>query len=117
LAVTEIVLPFPAKILWPNGRGHWAEKGRETKKHRLWALGAALSLRLPKPEGRVNVSLTIHPKTAHAIDADNAVASCKAYLDGIAQALGVNDSTFNAPSVFYGLPVKGGKVIITLDDA
>jgi hypothetical protein len=27
-----------------------------------------------------------------AIDADNAVAACKAYLDGIALALGVNDS-------------------------
>jgi len=112
-----IELPFPAKPLWPNGRAHWAVKARETKKHRAWAYGATLQKRLPPPPGRVNVSLTIHPKTAHAIDADNAVASCKAYLDGIAQALGVNDSTFNAPSVFYGLPIKGGKVIIELEAA
>ena len=112
-----IELPFPAKALWPNGRAHWAVKARETKKHRAWAYGATLQKRLPPPPGRVNVRLTMHPKTAHAIDADNAVASCKAYLDGIAQALGVNDSVFNAPSVFYGLPIKGGKVIIELEAA
>lgn len=113
-----IELPFPAKILWPNGRSRtWHLKARETKKHREWAYIATLAVKLPKPEGRVIVSLTIHPKTAHAIDPDNAVASCKAYLDGIAQALGVNDSTFNAPSVFYGLPIKGGKVIIELEAA
>lgn len=109
-----IELPFPNKALWPNGRAHWAVKARETKKHRAWAYSATLAAKVEKPTGRINIALTVYPKTAHAIDADNAVSSCKAYFDGIAQALGVDDSTFNAPTVFYGLPIKDGKVIIEI---
>lgn len=78
---------------------------------------ATLAAKVPTPEGRVNVRLTIHPKTANTIDADNGIAACKAYLDGIAQALNVDDSTFNAPVLFWGLPYKGGKVVIELEAA
>lgn len=109
-----IELPFPAKALWPNGRAHWAVKAREAKKHRAWAYTATRAAKIPKPDGPVNIALTIHPKTAHAIDRDNAIACCKAYFDGIAEALGVDDSTFNTPSLFYGLPRKGGWVRIEI---
>jgi len=107
-----IELPFPAKDLWPNSRPHWAAKARATKKHRAWAYAATLAAKVPKPEGRVNFIVTVHPRATRKIDADNAIAAMKGYFDGIADALGVNDSTFNAPMVLFGLPRPGGLVRI-----
>jgi hypothetical protein len=39
----RVALPFPHKLLWPNGsRGHVQAVSREKRKHKLWADGAAL---------------------------------------------------------------------------
>ena len=38
-----IELPFPAPILWPNGRGHYMRKHKATKTHKGWARVAALA--------------------------------------------------------------------------
>lgn len=111
-------LPLPHKALWPNGRPHWATKARETKKHRAWAYAATLAHlgRHPiNPEAkRFAILATFYPKTRHPIDEDNAVASLKAYQDGIAQAMKVDDRLFETPTVFFGEPVKGGKVVILI---
>lgn len=110
-----IELPFPDKILWPNGRGHWAVKSKAFKAHKGWAYIAGKSefrFRASPPE-LVDWSVTIHPKTANVIDDDNARASLKAYQDGFAAALGVDDSAFNAPTLTFGKPVKGGLVVVT----
>jgi len=113
----KVELPFPAKVLWPNGRGHWSAKSRAFKAHKDWAcvaLMAARGLSREKPTSRVDWSVTIHPKTRNVIDRDNAHASLKAYADGIAQALGVDDKLFNTPSLTFGEPVKGGLVRIEI---
>lgn len=108
-------LPYPHKSLWPNGRSHWATKARETKKHRTWAYVSTIGVGLGgagKTASRVDWSVTFCPKTRHAVDNDNARASLKAYADGIADALGIDDKLFNAPSVTFGEPIKGGLVRI-----
>lgn len=112
----SFTLPFPAKALWPNGRAHWAEKSRNVAKHRLWAFMAAVAAGAPKadPEGRVSVAVTVHPKTRHPIDRDNCVAALKSQIDGIADALGVDDRTFDTPSIAFAEPVKGGLFAVTL---
>ena len=114
-----IELPFPAKILWPNGRGHHMAKHREFQKHKQWAwLACTEALSFKKRafiRTPVEWSVTFHPKTAHAIDDDNARASLKAYQDGLAWALGVDDKQFNAPSLTFGEPIKGGLVRITFE--
>lgn len=107
-----IQLPFPAKVLWPNGRGHRMAKHREFQKHKAWAHAAALSAKLPRPVGKVEWSVTFYPKTSHAIDDDNARASLKAYQDGIALALGVDDKSFAAPVLHFGEPIKGGAIVV-----
>jgi crossover junction endodeoxyribonuclease RusA len=116
LAVIE--LPFPAKILWPNGRGHWAAKAKAFKDHKGWAHYRTRCFyhdgNKPAIGERIDWSVTIHPKTAHAIDDDNARASLKAYQDGLALALGVDDKQFNAPSLTFGEPIKGGLVRIVI---
>ena len=110
-----IELPLPAKILWPNGRGHWAAKAKAFKAHKEWAyIAGMVGHRMAPADARIDWSVIMHPKTAHAIDDDNARASLKAYQDGLALALGVNDSQFNAPSLTFGEPIKGGLVRIVI---
>lgn len=117
----NIQLPFPAKILWPNGRGHHMAVHREFQKHKTWAYLAVRSVLPPgfhpALEKRVSWSATFYPKTAHAIDDDNARASLKAYQDGIALALGVDDKLFNAPTIHFAEPCKPGKVVIVIGEA
>lgn len=109
-------LPFPAKVLWPNGRGHWAQKAKAVRSHRGWAYVAAFSAETPDSE-RFNVTIHLRPKTRHTVDADNVIAAMKSYLDGIAQGLGVDDKRFNAPKVVFGEPIKGGSVRIEIEAA
>ncbi|KEZ00297.1 hypothetical protein AI27_06455 [Sphingomonas sp. BHC-A] len=110
----KIELPFPAKILWPNGRGHHMRRHSAAKKHKGWARAAALAERKHAPAGeQLRLIATFHPKPAGpAPDKDNAGASLKAYQDGIAWALGVDDRHFAQPEVIFGDRVKGGKVVI-----
>ncbi len=112
---TLIELPYPAKILWPNGRGHWAVKSKAFKQHKEWARLAMLG-KFPRAEnvspvtGKINWKVTFHPKTRHPVDDDNARASLKAYQDGFALAFGIDDKIFNAPSVTFGETIKGGLI-------
>lgn len=112
----SLELPFPAKILWPNGRGHWMQKSRAFKAHKQWAHTATIAaMGKEKPNfASVYWNVMIHPKTRHPIDDDNARASLKAYQDGIALALGIDDKLFNAPVLTFGEPVKGGLVVVTI---
>lgn len=113
----RVELPYPARALWPNGRAHWAAKAKQTGIHR-WA--AAIALRHAQQSGAVAdldqrpvpIKLIVHPKrTGPLPDADNCAASIKAYLDGIADALKVNDKAFGAPTVEYNALRTGAFVI------
>ena len=112
-----ITLPFPDKALWPNGRAHHMAKHRAFQKHKQWAYHAALA-KLPrcfKWNGEpIKLHYIITPKTAHAIDKDNCIAAMKAYQDGIALALKVDDSAFEVPAVEFALPKKPGGVEVSL---
>ncbi|HKY80627.1 MAG TPA: hypothetical protein VJM09_04060 [Sphingobium sp.] len=110
----KIELPFPAKILWPNGRGHSMRKHSAAKKHKGWARAAALAERAHAPAGEhLRLIATFYPKPAGPCpDKDNSSASLKAYQDGIAWALGVDDRHFGEPEIHFAERVKGGKVVI-----
>ena len=112
-----IILPFPGKALWPNGRPHWSTKHRAFQKHKQWAYAATLA-KLPRcftwNGERIKLTYRITPKTAHAIDEDNCVAAMKAYQDGIALALGVDDSAFAVPVIEFAAPKKPGGVEVIL---
>lgn len=94
----RIELPWPDKDLSPNARVHWARKAKKVKASRWVAFGRAAfrsegALMIPAPNG-LSVAYTFHPSTKRRRDLDNLIASTKAYTDGIAQALAVDDSTF-----------------------
>lgn len=114
MTVAALVFPYPAKALWPNSRPHWSQKARAVKQARRDAWAATLEANLPKPTSPVSVTLRVHPRTARRPDADNVVAAFKSLGDGIADALGVNDSTFNAPTVVFGEPMKEGGLTVVL---
>lgn len=101
-----IKLGFPHKYLWPNGRSRIrAANHREEQKHKDWAYfatkeAAPRGLELGAP---VPVQILVYPKgTGPAPDKDNCIAAAKHYLDGIALALGINDRSFDAPTVAFG---------------
>lgn len=96
-----IVLPFPAKVLWPNGRtlSH-RYKAAAFKKARNDAAWAAKAAGVCVGNSPIPIHLIVKPKAkGPAPDADNCVSACKAYLDGIASAIGINDRHFAAPTV------------------
>lgn len=104
-----IVLPFPERILWPNGRGHHMAKHRAFQKHKQWAFAAALG-----STWNGTITYRITPKTAHPIDRDNIISAMKAYQDGIALALKMDDSAFPVPVIEFAPPKKPGKVEVLL---
>jgi hypothetical protein len=113
-----ITLPFPAKVLWPNGRTrNHNYRAAEFKKHKEWAFYATRTV-LPycfKHNGKsIKLRYTITPKTRHAIDKDNCVAAMKAYQDGIALALNIDDIMFDTPEVIFAEPRKPGGVEIDI---
>lgn len=112
--MNSVELPWPNKILWPNGpEGNRFVKSKERQKHKQWAWTAATAAKLVAPDGRIPVLLTFYPKPrGPAPDKDNCQASAKAYLDGIAKAMGVDDRLFDPHTEIAS--ERGGKVVITI---
>ncbi len=108
-----IVLPFPAPVLWPNGRTlNHKFKAAAFKKAREQAVWAAKAANVRVGDSPIPVHITVCPKAkGPAPDADNIVAAFKAYGDGIASALGINDRHFAAPTVTIS-PNRTGQFII-----
>lgn len=111
-----IELPWPPKQLSPNfrSRSHWP-RTNAIKKARQWAYLATHAADLDGCDAiadtPIRVVIGCYPPDRRSRDKDNLLASCKAYLDGIAQGIGVNDSAFD-PSVVIGEPVKHGKIVV-----
>lgn len=91
----SITLPWPPSGLSPNARLHWAELARLKKKYRqACAYTARAHGVMPVQADRLNVHLRFVPPNRQRRDWDNLVASMKAGLDGLADALRVDDSSF-----------------------
>lgn len=103
-----IQFPWPSRVLSPNGRSHFATKAKAVKAARKVGFYATKESKMPPC---VNFRLVFCPPTNRARDLDNLVASCKAYLDGMAQAWGVNDSAFRWTATI-GEIVPGGRVLV-----
>lgn len=108
--MATISLPWPDPKLSPNARTHWAVKSRYTRDQRTLArVMAQRTLPPPMVDGKLSLRITFRPPDRRARDLDNMLASCKAYLDGISDAYGVNDARF-VLTLERGEPVKGGCV-------
>ena len=97
-----ISLPIPDRAISPNaGRGQskWAaiNKSKKVKAHRqraTWVMRQAMNLLgvgFITPDQIAGYGLDHYFRTAAFRDDDNADGACKAYRDGVADALGLDD--------------------------
>jgi crossover junction endodeoxyribonuclease RusA len=91
-----VFLPWPPKELSPNAALHWSKKVKKKKEYRTacWALTLEAKLEAPKGSERFPIEITFYPPDKRHRDADNMVAAIKSGLDGVADALKVNDKRF-----------------------
>ena len=108
----RVVLSWPSPELSPNARAHWAKKALKAKRYRSLAffLARLEGLRGCGQSGH-SVLITFHPPDNRRRDLDNMLASIKSGLDGIASAIGVDDSKW-AIKISRGDTVKGGAVVV-----
>ena len=112
-----IILPWPSPKLSPNARLHWRAKvgpKADAKRIAAWATVAAPGFyqardAMKATDARIPVKITFYPPDKRHRDADNMVASIKAALDGVADALAVNDRRF-VPQFNFAEPCKPGRV-------
>ena len=114
MAVKEITLPWPAEPLRSNTRAHWARKHEATAKARSWARIAALEAPAVECIPDATIFVEYYPPSRRG-DIHNVPTSLKAYIDGIADAMGCDDKGFTVdyPSVWAGT-CKPGKVVFRI---
>lgn len=107
-----IVLPWPSSKLVGHHKHHWRVMRPVIKQHREWARLATLEVRPQAPEsGDIPIHFRFVPPDRRG-DRTNYPNRLKAYIDGIADALTVNDSRF-LPSYEFAAPEKPGRVEVT----
>lgn len=110
----RVELPWPARELHPNARVHWTKKARATNKARHQAGWAATAAKVWRVRSEaIHASFTFHPPDNRRRDIDGMLSACKPAIDGISDALRVDDSNWSI-AMRKAEPVKGGKVIVEL---
>ena len=121
--MTDIHLPYPPKQLMPNfkRRHRWQAYYKQARNARTLAWGLTAQELGPKlrhyeaPADGLQIKITVEPpmRGGPLPDEDNLKGALKHYLDGISDALGVNDRLFRFAPVEW-LPKSGdGQVTIS----
>lgn len=118
----ELALPWPPKELSPNARIHYMAKAKATKIYRDDAYWRAYMLKdvhgrpdYAHSDHEITLKIAFHPPDKRPRDLDGMLSSIKAGLDGMADAMRVNDQRF-AFEIHRREPVKNGKVVITIGE-
>lgn len=114
-----VTLPFPDRRLNPNnskGR-HWGSgvalrRAARVSAAHLTALASEEVLFEPGRE--LALVITFVQPDRRARDRDNLLAACKPMLDGVADALGVNDSQFEPVTIRREYGKKPGAVVVAI---
>ena len=112
----EFTVPWPPKELSPNARKHWAVRSRKAKVYRAQCFAYARNALAQSDlelQGRLVLALVFCPPDRRKRDDDNLVAAFKSGRDGIADALGIDDSLF-VTQFEIGQPVQGGAVEVSI---
>jgi hypothetical protein len=110
---TVIVLPFPPASLSGHSDKHFWRVRPIIAKHREWARLATLEAKPIVPvAGDIGLHIHFVPPDRRG-DRTNYWNRCKAYIDGIAEALGINDARF-LPSKSFAEPEKPGRVEVVI---
>lgn len=100
-----LTLPWPPRELSPNARTHWAKLAKAKRTYREACAWTAKEQGAERINADVlHLTLTFYAPTRRAFDLDNALASLKSGLDGLADVLGVDDSR-------WGLTIQKAETI------
>ena len=110
-----ITLPLPSRNLSPNVVGHWSIKANAKKEaRRLAGIETFLQIELGAP--LKGYRLDFYWPTKRRRDKDNATASCKAYLDGIADFTGQDDSEWDFDGVRFAIDKENPRLEIVFTE-
>jgi crossover junction endodeoxyribonuclease RusA len=113
-----VTLGWPSRALSPNARTHWATLARAKKAARkegyIAASMAAVIAGVSSVGSSVGIQVTFIPPDARRRDLDNLIASIKPHLDGISDAIGIDDSRWIWAAPVMAKPAKPGRVVVTL---
>lgn len=108
-----VSLPFPSSELSGHNTGNRYGKGSIIRAHRQLAADAVADALAPVPdEGDIRLHFHFIPPDRRG-DRTNYWNRCKPYIDGIADALGINDRRF-VPAMSFAEPRKPGRVIVEI---
>lgn len=118
-ASLTVTLPWPPAALSPNARAHWRVRHRAAAQYRrdCALLARAAGLQLPEGEGRLILGLDFVAPDRRRRDDDNLIASFKAGRDGLADALGLDDTRFATLATISAETTHQGAVRVTLSRA
>jgi len=120
-----VQLPWPAAKLNPNqSKGmHWAGTSALRKAARndaFWLTRGVMlqsivnSRPFQAPDGDLALSILFVQPDKRRRDRDNLLAACKPALDGLAEALGIDDSRFDPVTIRRQYGDKPGCVLVTV---
>ena len=111
-----VTLPFPDSRLSPNKRSdrRWLTNVRQMARNTGYFEAKSAGLSVPD-HTPLHLFLTFCPPDGRRRDVDNLLSSSKATLDGIFQALGVDDSNVRLTTLEMGKRVKGGQTVLKIE--
>jgi crossover junction endodeoxyribonuclease RusA len=93
-----IELPFPSSELMPNRKNgrHWGatKDVKDSAISKGFYLTKAAAAGIKFRQDKIALTITFVQSDKRHRDLDNLLASSKAYLDGVARALGIDDKNF-----------------------
>ena len=114
------LLPWPDRVLHPNSRSHYMRKAKAVKNARATAnwIAREAGIRPNDPDipQALKVTAIFCPPNNRAHDLDGCLSSLKSALDGVADAIGIDDSKWQI-AIRKDAAVKGGAVRIELESA
>jgi crossover junction endodeoxyribonuclease RusA len=109
-------LPWASRDLHPNARVHWAKRAKAAKAARADAAWIAKAAGVSKMDAKaLSITATFCPPDNRRRDIDSMLASMKSAFDGIADVVGVDDSTWSF-TIRRSDPVKHGVVRVSIEE-
>lgn len=112
-----ITLPWPSVALSGHANGNWRKKAAATKKARTAAHWIASGAKVPCLPNAV-LAFTYHPPARGGLpDVQNMPGRCKAFIDGIAAAMGCDDRKFRPQFPDHlGARAGAGSIVVEISE-
>lgn len=116
MGMLELQLPWPPAQLSPNARLHWAIAYRAKAKYRdhCWAVVRAQTQQRLEDKRDYALELRFVPPDRRSYDRDNLIARMKAGIDGLADALLIDDKQFKTLTASVSADSVGGFVQVRI---